>query len=119
MSDSTLEQQIMNSVRDGFVKDISTELVGYNKPLTKLTASVVESHAKELFDLIDGEFVKVLGGTEFRRAVKSALNTKLAQVLIQRAGGELEKRVNELKANAATRAKITLAIDKIISEESE
>ena len=51
---------------------------------------------------------------QFRDALKDALNAKLAKTLISRMGGELEKQVNELKANPATRAKITLAINELI-----
>jgi len=44
------------------------------------------------------------------------LHNKLAKVLISKMSGELEKKVNELKQDPTTRAKITLAINKVMED---
>jgi len=111
----SLEQQIIDQLKKCIPEAISSELVGYNKPLSKLTSSVIEANEGELFELINGEFSNLIGGSEFREVLKSELNNKLAKILIQRMSGELEKQVNALKQNPETRAKITLAISEIVS----
>jgi hypothetical protein len=111
-----LEQQIIDQLKKCIPDAISSELVGYNKPLSKLTSDVIASNQDELFSLINTEFSNLIGGPEFREVLKIELNNKLAKILIQRMGGELEKQVNNLKQNPETRAKITLAISQIIDE---
>lgn len=111
-----LEQQILQSAKKGLADAFNKELVGYNKPLSILTQKVIEKNKDAIFSLINDEVANLIGGTEFRKALKDELNRKLARTLIDRMGGELESRVNELKQNPETRAKITLAISSIIRE---
>jgi hypothetical protein len=111
-----LEQQILQAAKNGLNSAFEKELVGYNKPLSLLVQKVIDKNQSELFSLIDNEVVNLIGGTEFKQALKDELNRKLARTLIERMGGELESRVNELKQNPETRAKITLAISSIIRE---
>lgn len=113
---NNLESQILAQVQKAMGESIQKELVGYNKPLSQLTEDVISKHKAELFDVIDGEVTSLIGGEGFKEALKSELNNKLARVLIQKMGGELEKQVNELKSNPTTRAKITLAIESAIKD---
>ena len=110
-----LESKILNQINVALGKAISDELVGYNKPLSKLTEAVISDHQQELYDLINGEFETLLNSDDFKEQLKIALNAKLARTLISRMGGELEKQVNTLKADPTTRAKITLAIDNVLN----
>ena len=109
-----LEKDILQSINVAMGKAIESELVGYNKPLSLLTARVIEAHQDDLFKVIDCEVSKLIGGDDFRSVIKEQLNKKLAKTLIDRMGGELEKQVNTLKQNPQTRARITLAINDII-----
>jgi hypothetical protein len=111
-----MEKQILAQVEKAMGEAITKELVGYNKPLSKLTERVIEENSTELFTLINDEFASLLNGDGFKDALREALQHKLAKTLIARMGGELEKQVNELKQNPQTRAKITLAISQIVEE---
>jgi len=111
-----MEKQILAQVEKAMGEAITKELVGYNKPLSKLTERVIEKNSEELFGLINDEFCNLLNGDGFKDALREALREKLAKTLITRMGGELEKQVNELKQNPQTRAKITLAISQIVEE---
>ena len=111
-----LENKILSQVNTAIGKAITGELVGYNKPLSKLTERVVSDHEQELYDLINCEFEALLNDKDFKEQLKIALNAKLAKTLISRMGGELEKQVNTLKADPTTRAKITLAIDGVLNK---
>lgn len=111
-----MEKQILAQVEKAMGEAITKELVGYNKPLSKLTERVIEENSGELFGLINEEFAGLLNGDGFKDALREALHQKLAKTLIARMGGALEKQVNELKQNPQTRAKITLAISQIVEE---
>ena len=56
------------------------------------------------------------GEEEPYRASPEEMKRKLSRVLISQYGGQGEKAVNELRSNPLTKAKITTAIDSIISE---
>ena len=111
---SDLQQQILDTAKSAISESIKSELVGYGKPLSKITEAVIDSHKGELFMVLDKEVSQLIGGDGFRDLIKSELNKSLAKILIQKMGGELEKQVNTLKQNPQTRAKITLAINDII-----
>jgi len=111
-----MDQVILNQVNKAIGEAIKTELIGYNKPLSKICERVLEANNAQLFELINGEFHQLLDSKDFKVEMKAALNSKLAKTLVSRMGGDLEKQVNHLKADPTTRAKVTLAIDKIISE---
>lgn len=111
-----MEEEILKVAKGAIGQAIITELTGYNKPLSRLTNKVIEANEPELFDLINREFSALLKSNDFRSKLTDALNEKLAKVLIARMGGELESRVNELKSDPTTRARITLAIQQIIEE---
>jgi len=112
-----MEKEILhlaeNAVKQSIIKSLTE---GYGNPLSKLVGQVIDNHSQELTNIIDEEFSSMITSKEFKRGLKTALNEKLAKVLISRMGGELEKQVNELKQNPVTRAKITTAINKVIEE---
>ena len=111
-----MEETVIRAAKEAIVKSITSELVGYNKPLTRYVEQVMENHRSDFIALIDDEVCEMLNSKDFKLAIKDALNQKLAKTLVNRLGGELEKRVNELKGNPETRAKITIALSKVVSE---
>ena len=111
-----MEKQILAQVEKAMGEAITKGLVGYGKPLSKMTERVIEANSDVLYRLVNEEFSSLLNGDGFKDALKSALRDKLAKTLISRMGGELEKQVNNLKQNPQTRAKITLAISQIIED---
>ena len=77
-----MEQRILEQVNSSIAEAIKSELVGYNKPLSTLTAKVIDHNSDKLFSLIDNEFSTLLDSEGFKSALKSALNSKLAKVLV-------------------------------------
>jgi len=111
-----MEKEILEIIKRGLGTALGESLSRYNGPLPKLVDQVLEKHHSELYSLIDGEVVSLISSEEFKRSLKEALNQKLAKTLISRMGGEMESQINKLKADPTTRAKITVAIDRVISE---
>jgi hypothetical protein len=59
-----------------------------------------------------------LGDEQFRANIAEQARHLLAKQLIQMFSGELEKAVNQLKSDPATRARIVLAIEQIVSQKA-
>lgn len=111
-----LDRRVLDAARGAIADAVKSELVGYQKPLSQICERVIADHEAEIYSLINDELTSLLTADEFRCALKTALNEKLARVLVARTGGELEKRVNELRARPEARAKITLAITRLVDE---
>lgn len=109
-----LESDILRIAQASISEAIVKNLTGYNGPLAKLCEQVMANNNAAMLTLVNGEVASLLSRESFRVALKEELNAKLARCLLKRIGGEIEKRVNELKANPETRAKITLAIQEAV-----
>jgi len=116
MKELSLAQEVINAANKAVNQAITTELIGYNRPLSNFVNQVMEKHSSQFIELIDGAVTELIELEEFKKQFKTALNEKLAKILINKMGGELEKKVNELKQSPLTRAKITTALDKLMDE---
>lgn len=113
---SDLEKQVANEARKAVRDAIVSTLTGYDSALKKICNRVVEMHEPVMTQVVNEQIAVLLGSQDFKQEVANALNHKLARVLIQELGGELEAQVGKLKRDPTTRAKITVAIDHIVSE---
>lgn len=114
-----MENEIKKELYKTVDSAIKEALSGYNSPLIKYAKQVVEKHEIEFVKILDGAISDMLKSGDFREALAGAMKDKLAKVLISKAGGEIEKRANELRANPETRAKITIALSGMINELGE
>lgn len=112
---SDFENDIMQAVRTGLHNAVKEKLTGYNSPLDKLLNDIIANNASDIRALLTEGIGGALKDAEFRESIKVAVRHKLAKTLIEKFGGEMEKQVNLLKSDPATRARITVAIDEIIN----
>lgn len=111
-----MEERVIQKINESVSECIKGQLTGYHSPLKTVVDNVLDKHKFKIESIVDDGVSRLLDSKGFELAIKDQLNKKLAQTLVSRMGGELEKQVNLLKQNPQTRAKITLAIDKVISE---
>ncbi len=110
------DKVILNAVQDGIRDGVKSKLGGYNSPLDGIINDALKQHDAALRSMLYTAVQSAVGDEAFRNEVAIAVRHKLAQALIQKFGGELEKQVNVLKSDPATRARITLAIEAIVKE---
>ncbi len=113
-SDEEIGKELFACVKDGLRKAVAEKLNGYGSPLEKMLNGCIEKHGEQLRSMLVDAISSAIGDAEFREQIATAMRLKLAKVLIERFGGELEKQVNLLKSDPNTRARITLAIDDIL-----
>jgi hypothetical protein len=112
-----INEQIAKAINAGIVEGIKTQLTrSYQNPLDKLIEQSINERSGELKGLIREAIDSCASNEEFRQQVIQQTHAVLARTLVQRFGGELEKQVNALKSDPATRARITLAIEEIVSK---
>ncbi|KAA3662712.1 MAG: hypothetical protein DWQ04_12680 [Chloroflexi bacterium] len=66
--------------------------------------------------MINETFSEALNDASFREEFKLSVRNKTAKVLAQKSGGEVEKRINELRANPETRTRISAALLQLVDE---
>jgi hypothetical protein len=110
-----LQEQLVAAVKQGLsqaVRDRLTSAYG-DPPFAKVLQDIVAQQVPEMRTMLTAAVTDAIADPEFRDELRLALRASLAKLLVSRFGGELEKQVNALKSDPATRARITLAIEQI------
>lgn len=113
-----LETQLRQAIHDGIREGVKSRLAGYNSPLEKLLADIFLAESASFRSLLHGAITSAMNDETFRQDMAGQIRKKLAALLVQKFGGELERHVNALKSDPVTRARITLAIEEIVKERS-
>lgn len=112
-----IQEQLIHAIQDGIREGIKSHLTRqYQNPLDPIVAVLLRSHEDAIRSLIAEAMSSAMADQGFRQQVAQQLRHKLASVLVARFGGELERQVNALKSDPATRARITLAIEEIVKD---
>lgn len=109
------DKLLENAVRDG-VREAVKQKFGatYQNPLDKLLEQAIAKHGDAIHSMLHEAMSSCIGDPKFREDVATSVRSTLSRILVQRFGGELEKQVNVLKSDPATRARITVAIEDIV-----
>lgn len=109
--------EMMTAVKDGLRQAVRDRLVNnYGRsPLDNVVNEVVQQEIAQLRTVLLDAIRGAMADNSFREQIVTALRHKLAKLLVERFGGELEKQINTLKSDPATRARIVLAIEDIVS----
>lgn len=111
------DKLLENALQDGIKEGVKVQLgSGYNSAISKLIENAIKDNEAELRKILSDSLKACFDDTTFRNDIAVSVRHTLAKTLISRFGGELEKQVNVLKSDPATRARITLAIEEIVKE---
>jgi len=111
-----IDEIIAKELHGAIAKTVSERLSGYNTPLSKMVDEVVSSQAQEIKSLLREAITEAVSKDDFRAEVKSAFVHTLARSLMNDFKGEIEKQANALRQQADFRARVVMAIEKIVSE---
>lgn len=112
---SDLEKQILNISKSAIAQAVEKELVGYDKPLSKMANKVISENETELKSIMDNSFKSVIRSEGFEETVREEFNRKIAKLLVGQLSGEVEKAVNNFRQDPTLRARMILAIQEIIN----
>lgn len=111
-----MENEILKIIKNSVGKSVQEALTKYNSPFVQMVDNVIRSHKDEIESIVNECVSSLVNSKDFKKEINLALKQKLAKNLVSKFGGELEKSINTLKSNPATRAKIILAIENITEE---
>lgn len=113
------QEAFTRAIQDGIREGVKSRLAAsYNNPIDKMIDGALGEHMAACKALLSAGMASAIEDPEFREQIAGQVRHKLANILVARFGGELEKQVNLLKSDPATRARITLAIEEIVKERS-
>ena len=113
MNEDSLLKAADRAIYESISKQLASE---YSGPIKKCVDSVLNRHKEKLESIVEGAYLKLIESPNFKDQVDEALTQKLARSLVSKMGGEIESKVNELKANPETRAQIIIAISKLVKQ---
>ena len=116
MTELNIEEGVMQALSKGIEKVIQSTLEGYNSPLAPIIEAVIKKHSDKIKSILDTEVEKSLNSKDFKKAIQEAIHHKVARIIISKMEGTLEKTVNDLRNSPEFKAKLTLAVTKIVSE---
>ena len=114
MKNSKFDEMMIGKIGDAVEKAIMECMTGYKSPIPALIASSLEPHSAKNKQITDEAISDLVYAPLFKKELVTAIRSKLAKLLISKMEGAIEKQVQKLRADPATRAKITVAIDSVI-----
>ncbi len=111
-----MKAELLAQCEKAIDKSITDALGSYSSPLMEAVRSALGEHKEKLHDLASESVAELVNSDDFKQTMKLEMKRKLAKVLISQYGGEIEKTVGQLKANPTSRAKITMAIDSVMTD---
>ena len=113
---SEFDDKVIGMIGEAVNEAIIKNLTSYSSPLCKLVNGAVERNEGKIRAVADKAVDELTDGDAFKDSMIEAIRSTLARALIKQFGGQLEKQVNELKANPATRARMTLAVESLMAD---
>jgi hypothetical protein len=94
---------------------LKSNLEGYNSPLKPILEKAVERNKSKIEDAFN-QALDSLSQTDLVDAVKNRVVSDFVKQCVNASGGMVDKYFNALKQDAAFRAKLTVALDKVVSD---
>jgi hypothetical protein len=114
-----IEDIVSKELKFALGEVIKNRLGSYGSPLSKFLDEVVSEKSSIIKQLLREAIDESMSQEVFRTEIKQAFAHQLARSLMSEFKGEIEKQANSLRQQADFRARVVLAIEKIVSEANE
>ena len=111
IAEKTIEDAIREGIKDGIKQKFSG---GYGSPFEKIIEGAIKDKSDSVIALIHEALEVCISDETFRAEVRQLIRVSAAQSIVKQLGSEFGKRVESLKSDPVTKAKIILAIEEII-----
>jgi hypothetical protein len=114
--DRVMNSELLGQCEKAINKCIVDSMGAYNSPLHAAVKDALSDHQTQLHSMASESVSELVNSSEFKVLMQTEIKRKLAKVLISQYGGEIEKTVAKLKQDPTSRAKMTVAIDTVMSD---
>lgn len=105
---------IENILFDALSERVGERLKGWNSPLNTVIDSVVDGKTEELRGIVSRALDLVVKNKTFEKQIQEEFTRKVAKSLVGKLEGAVEKAVDKIRQDETLRARMILAIEKII-----
>lgn len=106
--------EVVTTILINGVKELSKN--SYNNPVLKIVEKVVENNQAKFYEYFDKVFEETFENKDFRKLVKDEMSKKLVRGILCGSEGSVDKVMSKLKQNDVFKAKLTIAVDNVVSE---
>ena len=110
------EKLVLSNLNVAINECVKAKLIGYGSPLEKMTDEVVQSYTPQLRDIVHEALGQTINHEDFKDAVRTAFDHKLARVMVDHLASSIDKAVNAIKSDPTLKARMILAVEQIINE---
>ena len=114
-----LETAVLNKMYENISKAIDTAFTSsYHSELIKYVNEVVKVHEDEIIDLFNEAMNDFLKSDDARKVIKDAFAHVMARKLVSGCDSIVSQTMNRVNRDERLKAKIILAVENIVAEES-
>ena len=112
---SNLEEEILNATKTILINGIKS-LDGYNNPTKSLVNSVIEEYEPSISLLFKNAVETTIRSDNFKEELQKLISQRIVRELVGQSESSIARIVQKMKQDETFRARLTLAVDNIITE---
>lgn len=110
-----LEEEILNATKTILINGIKS-LDGYNNPTKSIVNSVIEEYEPSISLLFKEAIEKTIQNDTFKEELQKLIAQRIVRELVSQSESSIARIVQKMKQDETFRARLTLAVDNIITE---
>ena len=112
---SNLEEEILNATKTILINGIKS-LDGYNNPTKSLVNSVIKEYEPSISIIFKDAIEKTIRSDNFKEVLQKLIAQRIVRELVGQSESSIARIVQKMKQDETFRARLTLAIDNIVTE---
>ena len=112
---SNLEEEILNATKTILINGIKS-LDGFNNPTKSLVNSVIKEYEPSISLLFKDAIEKTIRSDNFKEELQKLISQRIVIELVGQSESSIARIVQKMKQDETFRARLTLAVDNIVTE---
>lgn len=112
---SNLEEEILNATKTILINGIKS-LDGYNNPTKSLVNLVIKEYEPSISLLFKDAIEKTIRSDNFKEELQKLISQRIVRELVGQSESSIARIVQKMKQDETFRARLTLAVDNIVTE---
>ena len=110
-----LEEEILNATKTILINGIKT-LDGYSNPTKPIVISVIKEYEPSISIIFKDAIEKTIRSDNFKEELQKLISQKIVRELVSQSESSISRIVQKMKQDETFRARLTLAVDNIVTE---
>lgn len=110
ITDEDIVNAAKEAIRDGFRR----QLDHFSSPFKKVVDEALSRNSSAIVAILEGAISEAMRDSVFIEELRAGARRAIADQLVKRFGGELERQVNQLKSDPLSRGRIVAALEDIV-----